>query len=294
MFGRRDHLIMVGVALTVVVIVVSFGLYVTNPVPRSAPRSGDASETLRVLSHNVGQDLPDYDYIDKLIRESAADLVFLQEVTGEYVDEHWPRLLDLYPYQAQGTLVDEKRIGMGVLSKYPITQHEEIKLDPESLMLQQRVVANWKGKDISLYNVHTTYPWVRLRRDPWLHRIPWPVYDDSVRQREIDALLRTLQGESNPVIAAGDFNLTERSEDHVKLTRFLRDAFSESGRGPGFTWPANRTPTVMIRPAIPFVRIDYVFHSPAFTSTAAQVLPRTGSDHKPLFIDLNFAGSDTR
>ena len=37
--------------------------------------------TLRVLSHNTGQDLPDYAGRDQLIRGSQADIIVLQEVT---------------------------------------------------------------------------------------------------------------------------------------------------------------------------------------------------------------------
>lgn len=282
---RRDRIIAIGIVMATAIMILTYGI---RFMPRDTATSSMSHETLRILSHNIGQDLSDYDLVDDLIQNSDADVVFLQELTGAYVNEHWPRLIDLYPYQIHGPLQGLKRVGMGLLSKHPVTQKEDFKLDPEGLVFQQRAIVNWKERSVSLYNIHTTFPWVYLRRDPWLHRVPWPVYEDAVRRREIDNLLDWVRQDSNPVLVGGDFNLNEHSEDYRKLRSLLRDSFSDSGKGFGFTWPANRTPVVNVRPAIPCVRIDYLFHSSVFRSENAQVLEKTGSDHRPILIELKY------
>ena len=85
---------------------------------------------------------------------------------------------------------------------------------------------------------------------------------------------------------AGDFNLSDLSDDYQTLSTKLVDSYNRSWYGFGFGWPSNRTPSVNIPSATPIVRIDYVFHSKDFQSTSAQVLDKTGSDHRPMLVKL--------
>ena len=94
-----------------------------------------------------------------------------------------------------------------------------------------------------------------------------------------------LKNENGPWVLAGDFNLSDLSDDYQTLSTKLVDSYNRSWYGFGFGWPSNRTPSVNI-PATPIVRIDYVFHSKDFQSTSAQVLDKTGSDHRPMLVKL--------
>lgn len=255
-------------------------------LPRNVPVTDDLGISLRILSYNTGQDLPDYAHVDNLVRESNADIVVLQEITKDYIDEYWSGLLETYPYQVYGPLEGEKQVGMGILSRYPITEVDNFKLADNGLVFQQRALVNIDDRVITLYNIHLTFPWIRVRSDPVFSRLPWPVYDNKVLREEVDNLLNLLRDEETPVIAAGDFNLTDQSNDYRRITNLLIDSYRDVGLGLGYTWPADFVPVINVRPAIPLVRVDYAFHSDNIRSLTAKVLQAMGSDHKPVVVDL--------
>jgi vancomycin resistance protein VanJ len=215
-------------------------------------------------------------------------------VTGDFIKERWPHIKAQYPYHVNGPLLGEKAVGMGILSKYPIIDVTNFKLDQDGIVFQQRAEVNLLGKSIAVYNIHTTFPWIRVERDPWLSRIPWPVYDDKTRRKEIANLLLRLREEKIPFVLAGDFNLADFSEDYEELAAVLGDAYRSAGSGLGFTWPANRTPSVNIPIHRPLVRIDYIFYSNEWRAKYARTLDKTGSDHLPLFTSLDLAGYSSR
>jgi len=281
---KRNYATSLWSMLAALFLIVEFGhRFLPHP---SGKHPAINSSSLRILSHNTAQDLPDFDNIDRLIRQSNVDIVILQEVTKENIDRHLQNLLDEYPYQVYGPLQDEKQIGMGILSRYPLTNMANFKLVDGGLVFQQKVSVNVDGAVITIYNIHLTFPWVRMKQSSLISNLSFPFYDDQVRRQEIDRLIEILQNEPNPVILAGDFNFNEQSSDYRRLTSFLVDSFDSAGFGFGFTWPANRTPSVNIRPAIPSMRIDYILHSPTIQTSSAQVLSETGSDHKPVLVEL--------
>ena len=245
---------------------------------------------LCVLSHNTGQDLPGYSLRDQVIIDSNADIVLLQEITADYIENHLAKFLTKYPYQYFGPLKKdgEKLVGMGILSKFPFLQQEYVKLDNNSVMDQLRVVVEIEGHRITIYNIHTTYPRFDSLPVPIFSNFSFLVYDDQIRRREIVALMKMVEEEKNPVILAGDFNMNDQAMDYKLLVKSgLVDSYNHVGYGFGFTWPANRTPSVNIRPAIPFIRVDYIFHSKDIKPITAYVMTETGSDHKPLLVNLS-------
>lgn len=280
---RRDRLALAWSALTTLFLVCVFG---PRFLPRNALVLGDSVTPLRILSYNTGQDLPDYDEVDKLVRESGADIVILQEITHDYITGYWPEMLAMYPYQVYGPLQGEKQVGMGILSRYPVIELSNFKLADNGLVFQQRALVNIDDRVVALYNIHLTFPWIRVRPDPVFSRLPWFVYDDEVLREEVDNLAMLIRNEQIPVIAAGDFNLTDQSSDYQRITSLLIDSYRDVGFGLGCTWPDNLVPALGIRPAIPLVRVDYIFHSGGIRSVAADVLQSNGSDHRPVVVDL--------
>lgn len=84
--------------------------------------------------------------------------------------------------------------------------------------------------------------------------------------------------------------MTTRSSDYKHLTTVLKDAFRVVGRGAGRSWPARHMPTMLYLPPIPFVRIDYLFHSSSIQPSTAHFLKKTGSDHLPLLTSILLTG----
>ncbi len=257
------------------------------------PSDGEEKE-LRVLSHNVGQYLPHYDNIDTLLHKSNPDIILLQEITHAYITQHLPAFSQVYPYQAYGPLLSERRVGMGLLSRYPLMEVKNFKLAAAGLVFQQRAVIDLQGDFITVYNLHLTYPRVEATRTASFFPLPLPTYKDTIRREEVENLVPLLEREQNPIFAAGDFNLTSRSNDYKRLLTCLTDAYQVSGKGPRWSWPACRTPSLSLPLSTPLVRIDYLFHSSAFRATSARFLEKTGSDHLPLFVSLRLQDREIR
>jgi vancomycin resistance protein VanJ len=260
--------------------------YGSRFAPTTILTEADSVTCIKVLSHNIGQDLSNYEYVTKMIRESGADVVLLQEVTDDFIRYSWPQLADIYPFQAHGPLLSRKLVGMGILSRHSLRNVHNFRLDAEGIVFQQRAEVAWNRATIVIYNIHTTFPWVYWRTRSTLPSVSLPAYEDLVRRREIQSLVRLVSHEVQPVVLAGDFNLSDFSGDYQLLTEYAVDSYSERGYGFGFTWPANRTPSVNIPIHIPLIRIDYVFHSQSLQGVSAIVLPPTGSDHRPLLAEM--------
>ena len=75
-----------------------------------------------------------------------------------------------------------------------------------------------------------------------------------------------------PIVVCGDFNDTPNSFSYQKIVNGLNDSFLQKGSGFGSTFLGK----------IPFLRIDYILHSPnvkiqSFTTHKAKL-----SDHKAI------------
>lgn len=103
---------------------------------------------------------------------------------------------------------------------------------------------------------------------------------DEYRQQEADRLRDILfarRATGTPLVLGGDINATPDSAVVKKLLGFgLRDAWTECGKGDGFTFPA----------AKPIKRIDYLFLTDPIRCTDARVIETTISDHRPLLVTL--------
>ena len=234
-----------------------------------------ASSTFTVLSYNM-HDLTDGLYAK--LETLEPDIVLLQEVPQTLLDDLPPRMGKLYPHRlAQSPLYK----GNAVLSRYPITASEALTGFGE--YVPQRLELLIEDRTVAVYNVHLTWP-IGKRRLPRRFS-PGPVrllssYDDSGRNRDLDALAQLLEGETLPFIVGGDFNLSQHSAGYSRIANLANDSFRERGWGWGNTW--------YLHPRLPpLLRIDYLWHSESLETIEAQVEPRMASDH--LAIRASFA-----
>jgi vancomycin resistance protein VanJ len=101
-------------------------------------------------------------------------------------------------------------------------------------------------------------------------------FSSQQRDRTIDELGQAIAAEKLPrVVVLGDFNGTAYDRGLAPLTYGLDSAQAAGGFGFGFTWPA----------AFPMARIDHILVRGVHVADA-RVLPRTGSDHRPISADL--------
>ena len=109
--------------------------------------------------------------------------------------------------------------------------------------------------------------------------------ESRLARRWADAAVPARAGAYDPpLVVAGDFNMPVESRIFRAHWGDMRNAFSEAGRGFGFTrfngW---------IR-----VRIDHVLTDDRWRAAEAVVGRHQGSDHRPLVVELTLAGAGAR
>ena len=110
------------------------------------------------------------------------------------------------------------------------------------------------------------------------------------RERQVSQLVADMARREGPVIAAGDFNMTDQSAAYALLTSHLTDAHRQVGRGFGHSFPAYAGSFQGI-PILPrTVRVDMIFYSAGFVALDCWVGREYGeSDHLPVSASLAWA-----
>ncbi|HEX2035828.1 MAG TPA: endonuclease/exonuclease/phosphatase family protein [Chloroflexota bacterium] len=103
--------------------------------------------------------------------------------------------------------------------------------------------------------------------------------DRTVQVRRLVELIGSLR----PAVLTGDLNALPQWPELDPLEALLEDAWTEAGRGPGYTYPAHPTRE-------PDRRIDYVFVSKDVAVRQATVtitpVTRLAADHYPVVADV--------
>lgn len=221
---------------------------------------------LRLLSYNVRNcrgldDSVSYERVAKVILESGADYVALQELDS--MTERFPeqdvlgnlsRLTGMYPVFAPSIDFQGGKYGIGMLSREKPLSHCRIPLpcssEPRSLLVVE-------FEDFYFCSTHLS-----------LH----------AKDRVLDAQIITeqLTALKKPVLLAGDFNAQDPEEAFLLLKEKFTFLEKEGSR---LTFPANG----------PDREIDYFCHPTSGPSSKIRVLEHkvlsepTASDHRPLW-----------
>ncbi|MCU0512491.1 MAG: endonuclease/exonuclease/phosphatase family protein [Anaerolineae bacterium] len=239
---------------------------------------------LTLITFNVYPDNARLSEVQRWLLMKNADLILLQEVDGTRLPQTMPDLLAAYPYQELQPAAN----GATLLSRYPITRAERLTLGAADR--NQRVVIDYAGTPLTLFNVHLDMP-VGTVRHVDLPLLPDFVlrYDATARDAQLDALLTAAARSATPYLLAGDFNLSEFSPRYDALRATLGDACRATVSGLLPTFPAGAAEEL---PAgLPLLlRLDYVWHSADVRPLFCETGPRLGSDHLPLFVALALPG----
>jgi endonuclease/exonuclease/phosphatase (EEP) superfamily protein YafD len=200
------------------------------------------------------------------LERHSPDLVVVQEVTPGWI----PALRGLREYPHQYLLPRNDPYGIGVLSRWPLESVSPVDLAGDGLPSLAGIV-EIDGQRIRILGMHTR----------------WPVLPSLAGAR--DAALRQaaelVRGETLPVVALGDLNLTPDSPAFERLleTSGLRDAVD--GRRWRPTWLAGFWPLAL--------RIDHVLVSRGLCVDDAEVGESIGSDHRPVLARLRVQTAST-
>lgn len=269
LIGRRWRRAVPAAILALAFVWLFGGLFLPSPQPVAACAGGEQAcgVPLRVMTYNLlGDDRPDVAAQVRLMRDSGADVIALQEVSERAAAEIERGLADVYPYRVLYPLGIP---GTGLLSKYPILEEQSIHLRTSLLSLRATLYVN--GTPVTVISAHPPPP-----------SLSGAGY--SARGNADTADLADMITAGGPGLLLGDFNATDQSSAHALIRETgLYDAFREAGWGYGPTWPSRAGGREYFPPV---VRIDYIWHTDHFRATRAWVGGDAGSDHLPVLAAL--------
>ncbi|MBC7419201.1 MAG: endonuclease/exonuclease/phosphatase family protein [Bdellovibrio sp.] len=244
---------------------------------------------LKILSYNIhkGFDRGNKNYfleeIKDLIKNSHADIVFLQEVVGKnekykkkgLIDSQFEFLADSiwnhFSY-AKNALYDHGHHGNLILSKYPIESWENVNITTNSLEKRGFLVCK-----INIPHKNNKHIYVACAHLDLLHRgrkIQYETIKNKIRSLDV--------ADHEPLIIAGDFNdwnkkCTTTFEDELGMIEAHKTAHGRFAK----TFPASFPVLTLDRI---YVKNMKIVKSQIFK----QKTKKHYSDHLPLYCELEF------
>ena len=237
--------------------------------------TGDRRADLRVLIANINTQNKNYDLVLDLVRAEQPDVAVLMEVDSQWQTQ-LDTLNDLLPYSSGKA--QPYNLGILVYSDRPLenNQIEFFNDDKNASVVTQLTVS---GQPVTLLATH-----------------PLPPVKPSTfksRNKQMDLVSQYLSKIKNPVILAGDLNMTMWSPYCRRLVR--KTGLSNARKGFGIlpSWATSGT-----YPQLPDwlifalrIPIDHCLVSQDLKATNIYTGTETGSDHLPVIVDLEIAST---
>lgn len=223
----------------------------------------DPNNTISILVANVLQTNDCFSRLVRIIKDKDP-IIFVTLETNKTWQKHLDQLEDLYPHSVKCPL--ENLYGMHVYSKLPLVDPQVQYLEVEDVPSIHTSVKLPSGQIIVLHFMHPIPP------------RPAQTGESSQRDAELLVVGKTLIKRDQPVIVSGDMNDVAWSKttrlflkiSHLLDPRIGRGMFNSFNAFYWFCrWP-----------------LDHLFHSDHFTLSKIERLPKFGSDHFPVFIEL--------
>jgi endonuclease/exonuclease/phosphatase (EEP) superfamily protein YafD len=184
---------------------------------------------------------------------------------------HWNRLLAKIPAFKPYKFGNAASLPAGgefaVLSKLPIENPQRLYRGGR---LRYAFDVNVEGAPLRVFGLHSPRPM----------NLPGMDYDGFWNET-----IAILLSQPDPTVVVGDFNATPYSRVYKTLTADkFRSAHDDRGRGYATTWPNGAIP-------IPPIRIDQALLTAGVECVAISEGIGTGSDHKPLILDVQIRDS---
>lgn len=226
---------------------------------RFSASTAPGAKHITLFSQNVMFNNPAPDNVGIQIKQTDADIVMLQELSeSDFEAIRSTGAFDNYQYSFVKTAQGPS--GLGIFSKYPLTQQQEVESPG---FPQMRAVADLDGEPLVLWNVH----------------IRAPVDEGPARWfSDMDQLNQRIHSEDKAVLIAGDFNATYGHRPYRDLlTGGFHEAAIDLGRGSARTWPIN---TKWGERLGGYVRLDHVLYNHRLRAVSQQEVAGNGSDHR--------------
>ncbi|TWU21030.1 hypothetical protein Pla52o_40620 [Novipirellula galeiformis] len=218
---------------------------------------------LRVLISNVEMENDQFTRWKHVMGDCDADVVIVAEV-----DERWQATLEelksAYPHQI--IYPQDNWYGLAMISRLPIIDSELRFLVQDDVPSIDAMIEMPSGDRVRVVGVHP--------------RPPEPIRDNDATARDAELVLwgEELAKDNQPIVIGGDLNDVAWSQSTRLFLRLSELLDPRRGRGFFNSFHADRR----------WMRfpLDHVFHSTHFTIRDMKRLEHVGSDHFPIFIDL--------
>ncbi len=229
---------------------------------------------MKIMTYNVQHcrnfmsGIINYNEVARVIKESGADVVGLNEIRGEGVwdgyEAQTEKLAELtgFPYYYFAKAIDVggevNPYGNAILSKFPINSVEKIMIpDPlpgETDIFETRcfIRADIKGLTVLISHFGLSLP----------------------EQR--NAVNTALSLINDNCVLMGDFNVKPDDELLTPIRERLKDSETLM-EGNTLTYPSIK----------PLDKIDYIFHSSSVKLKSAKVIDTWVSDHRPIIVEVS-------
>jgi vancomycin resistance protein VanJ len=233
---------------------------------------------LRIMTYNVKWARWDTAAIVRDLETYQPDVVQMQDSAGA-LNGAVGRALAGWNVSISGQYI--------IASRLPLSKVEGRNISfPGSSHHCLRATLTVQNQSITLYNVHLLSPRygllaVRHRNTDGIEA------NTDQRLYEAKMLVDAVRGEDGPLILTGDLNAPIQAQVCQYLFHVgLRDAFTEAGRGYGYTYGQQT------RLKHPYVRIDHIMVNAPWQVLACWTGNETGSEHIPVLADLFLPASN--
>lgn len=240
------------------------------PIEVKSVKDGDSKNKIRIMAANVRTPNHQYKKLLNLVMQHQPDVLVTLET-----DKWWQEKLDVlesdYPHVMKCPL--ENLYGMHLYSKMPLHDAQIKYLVEKNKPSIHAFVELRCGEGIRMHFLHPGPP------------SPTENEESSERDAELLVVAKNIAGYKPhiPVIVTGDLNDVAWSRTTRTFRKFSGLLDPRIGRGMFNTFHADYW----------FLRwpLDHLFHSNHFKLCDIRRLPRIGSDHFPLLVELCYVGS---
>ena len=270
---KRWRLAIVAVGLSAVLCGAEF--YRSRPIAQPVA-TGPA---LRVASMNVYNKAINAEQIVASAESMNADVLVIQEFDTRdgRRDAELAGLRAMYPHEVLPSEFDRLTLMRAIFSKYPLdvaADHPNADVDVQRTRVE---VVLPGGERVAVHNVHHMSPQTRQM-----------INSNMGNAR---SLVASLPDETLPAVWLGDFN----AATWTPPLQWLRDSglteAQDAAGGREMTWHMN--PSRLKSRLIPKVRIDQIFANDRLSVLDAGVGPLSGSDHRPIWADVQLRGQSS-
>ncbi len=262
-----DYVIIVGLSGALIinsVFLIQYTPLVNVEVP-TAKKTNVSDQHLSLLLANVKMSNRNEEPLINLIQVKKPDLILVMEI-DDWWDEQLKVMKKDYPY-SQHT-INDVTYGMVLYSKFPIQSIDVDYRQNDNVPSFESTIILPNGNTITLHCVHPVPP-THFKELP-----------DNKGQEEdgLRALGNEIRGHNFPTIVAGDMNDVVWS--YVDKLTGTTDILYDVRVGRGFYNSYNAHNFLMRWP------LDHVFVTKEFQLKKMERLPKIGSDHFPIFVEL--------